>query len=109
MKRFSMLVSLLALVLLGCVTERVIIKERAAETVYEDASEAPPATVVEETVTVRPSPVHIWVGGHWGWYRHGYRWAPGYWARPPRYGAVWAPGVWIGHGGGWRWRHGYWR
>ena len=107
MKKVFLLLALIALT--GCVTERVVVRERAPNTTYEDATEAPPDRIVEETVTVRPSPVHVWIGGHWGWYSHGYRWAPGYWARPPRYGAYWAQGGWGRYGGGWRWRHGYWR
>ena len=107
MKKIFLLLTLIALT--GCVTERVVVRERAPNTTYEDATEAPPDRIVEETVTVRPSPVHVWIGGHWGWYSRGYRWAPGYWARPPRYGAYWAPGGWGRYGGGWRWRQGYWR
>ncbi|MEO6024221.1 MAG: hypothetical protein ABIP64_14125 [Burkholderiales bacterium] len=109
MKISLLLVSLMVVALSGCVTERVIVRESAPTAAYADASEAPPATVVEEIVTVRPSPVHVWIGGHWGWHRHAYHWAPGYWVRPPRYGAAWAPGAWMGFRGGWRWRPGYWR
>ena len=108
MKKVVLVLALVALS--GCVTERVIVRDRAPPPViYEDASLAPPIIVVEETITVRPSPVHVWVGGHWGWYGQSYRWAPGYWVRPPRVGADWSQGVWVRFGGGWRWRQGYWR
>lgn len=106
MKKILLLLVLTALS--GCVTERVIVRDRAPAPNYQDAGEAPPSNIVEETVSVRPSPVHVWIGGHWGWFGHGYRWAPGYWDRPPRYGAYWAPGGWFRFGGTWRWRNGYW-
>jgi WXXGXW repeat (2 copies) len=107
-KKKLVLLCLLMLSLTGCVTERVIYRDRVPNPSEEIATQEPPE-VIHEEITVAPSPLHVWIGGHWGW-RHGaYAWAPGYWAPRPHYRAYWTPGVWVHFGGGWRWRHGYWR
>jgi WXXGXW repeat (2 copies) len=106
MKKYLMLFSVIV-VLTGCVHERVIYRDRAVNPSDEVATQEPPE-VVQERITVAPSPVHLWIGGRWAW-RHGaYAWAPGYWAARPRYNAHWSPGIWARHGPGWRWRNGYW-
>ena len=107
MKHFLLLLSTL-IVLSGCVHERVIYRDRVSNPSEEVATQAPPE-VVEERLTVAPSPVHLWIGGRWAW-RHGaYIWAPGYWAVRPHDRSQWAPGMWYRHSHGWRWRDGYWR
>lgn len=68
---------------------------------------APPAPYVE-TVTVAPSPVHVWVGGFWEWGGGRYAWRPGHWAAPPRPGWVWVPQRWEPGPGGWHMRQGHW-
>ncbi len=107
MKFYSILFVLL-IALTGCVHERVIYRDRVQNPSEDVATQEPP-TVLEERVTVAPSPVHTWIGGHWAWHRGVYDWAPGYWAARPHPRAYWAPGGWVRFGGGWRWRHGYWR
>ena len=103
-----LLLSVVIITLTGCVHERVIYRDRVANPSDEIAPQEPPE-VIQERVTIAPSPIHIWIGGHWGW-RHGaYAWAPGYWALRPRHGSYWAPGAWTRHPYGWRWRAGYWR
>jgi WXXGXW repeat (2 copies) len=107
MKVKLLLLSIVIIALTGCVHERVIYRDPVPNPSDEVTTQEPPE-VIQERVTVAPSAVHVWIGGHWGW-RHGaYAWAPGYWARGPRYGAHWAPGVWSRHQRGWRWRQGYW-
>ena len=87
--------------------ERVIYKERVENPSDDIATQEPPR-VIEERVVVAPSPMHVWIAGHWAWRRGAYAWAPGYWAPRPRPRAYWALGGWIRFGGGWRWRNGYW-
>ncbi len=107
MKTFLMILSVAVISLSGCVHERVIYRDRVPTPSDEIASQEPPE-VIQERIAVAPSPVHVWIGGHWGW-RHGtYAWAPGYWAARPHYRSHWAPGAWSRHGHGWRWRHGRW-
>ena len=107
MKYFLMLLSVSVIALSGCVTERVIYRDRVPNPSDEIAAQEPPE-VIHEEVTIAPSPVHVWIGGRWAW-RHGaYAWAPGYWARRPHYRSQWSSGVWLRFGGGWRWRPGYW-
>ena len=42
----------------------------------------------------------VWISGHNEWVNGRWVWIGGYYAYPPRPGAVWIPG---------RYRHGYWR
>ena len=65
----------------------------AAARVDVDVVIAPPAPRYE----VVPAP------------RHGYVWAPGYWAVPPRARTTWVPGYWANRPGGFVWVTGYWR
>ena len=97
-----------ATVLTGCIHERVIYRDRVPNPSDEIANQAPPE-VIEERLTIAPSPVHVWIGGHWAWRHRAYGWTAGYWASRPHPRAYWAPGGWIRFGGGWRWRDGYWR
>ncbi|HEY0201761.1 MAG TPA: hypothetical protein VGC24_08725 [Burkholderiaceae bacterium] len=69
---------------------------------------APPAPY-QETVTVAPSPISIWIGGFWEWGGGRYAWRPGHWATPPRAGYSWVPHHWEQGPGGWHSRGGYWR
>jgi WXXGXW repeat (2 copies) len=106
--KFSLMILISLLTLTGCVHERVIYRDRVVDPSGEIATQEPPE-VIQERVTIAPSPVHVWIGGHWGW-RHGaYAWAPGHWARRPHRHSHWAPGAWSRHHHGWRWRHGHWR
>ena len=106
MKNLIVILSVVTL-LTGCVHERVIVRDFVPSPSEEIATQEPPR-VIEERVTVAPSPIHFWIGGRWAWRHGGYGWVPGYWARRPHYQAHWGPGVWLPYGHGWRWRHGYW-
>ncbi len=101
------LLGLVIITLAGCVHERVIYRDRVPNPSDEIATQEPPE-VIQERVTVAPSPIHLWIGGHWRWRYGAYAWAPGYWARRPHYGHHWAPGGWSRHRHGWRWRNGHW-
>jgi hypothetical protein len=68
----------------------------------------PPAPVVRVR-PVRPSPVHVWVGGNYVSRGGRYEYTEGYWATPPRRGGVWVEGRWRHRGGGWYWIPGHWR
>lgn len=97
-----------AAALSGCVVAplpaRPVVVEPAPVVV---APMAPPAPYVE-TVTVAPSPVHVWVQGYWEWGAGRYAWRPGHWATPPRAGWVWVPHHWEPGPGGWHMRPGRW-
>ncbi len=91
----------------GCVVappRQVVVEQQGAVVV---APTAPPAPYVE-TVTIAPSPVHVWVGGFWEWGGGRYVWRPGHWAAPPRAGWVWVPHRWEPGPGGWHMRPGHW-
>jgi len=68
---------------------------------------ARPTRVV--TRTVAPSPNHVWVEEDWRPHGRTYRWHGGYWAAPPRTGAVWTPGHWEARPHGEVWIPGNWR
>ena len=104
---FLMILSVAVISLSGCVHERVIYRERIPNPSDEISTQEPPE-VIQERIAVAPSPVHVWIGGHWGWQHGAYAWAPGYWAVRPHYRSHWAPGAWSRHGHGWRWHHGRW-
>jgi hypothetical protein len=58
---------------------------------------------------VAPSPRHVWVEEDWTQRGRGYAWHGGYWAAPPRAGAVYVPGHWDRRRGGEVWIPGHWR
>jgi len=59
----------------------------------------------------RPSARHIWVAEEWKWQEGKYAYVPGYWALPPRDGAVWVAGRWYKrpYHPGYKWIPGHWR
>ena len=75
--------ALAAALLAGCAAppppRHVVVQEEAVVV----APSAPPAPYVE-TITVAPSPAHVWVGGFWEWSGGRYAWRPGHWATPPK-------------------------
>ncbi|NCD72270.1 YXWGXW repeat-containing protein [Mucilaginibacter agri] len=66
-----------------------------------------------ETVVVtrpaRPTPAHVWVKEEWGPRGNAYVWHGGYWAAPPRRGAVYVAGHWRNTRHGYVWIPGQWR
>lgn len=67
-----------------------------------------PPPLQTEVIPIAPSPVHVWIGGSWGWSSGRYAWRPGYWAVPPRPGYVWQPRRWDHGPRGWQSRGGRW-
>jgi hypothetical protein len=67
----------------------------------------PPARV--EVQTARPSPSHMWIGGHWAWRANAHVWIPGHWAQPPVVGYTWEPARWVNQNGQWVFYEGHWR
>ncbi|HEY8733885.1 MAG TPA: hypothetical protein VIL90_04920 [Puia sp.] len=60
--------------------------------------------------TVAPGPHHVWVEEEWRPVGTGYTYSGGYWAAPPRPGAVWVPGHWKRHPEhGEYWVAGHWK
>jgi hypothetical protein len=79
--------------------------EAEGEAATEEAPPPPQAeTIVIET---RPTPRHVWIGGHWAW-RARWVWVPGHWYLAP-VGRVWVAGHWWrGPKGHWHWTPGHW-
>lgn len=69
---------------------------------------SPPPAARVEVIGVRPSPAHVWVGGHWTW-RGKWVWDGGRWVVPAYRNATWVPGHWDRRGHGWVWVPGHWR
>ena len=65
--------------------------------------------VVIRTRPPAPSPRHVWIAEEWAPRGGSYEWKGGYWAEPPRRGAVWVAGHWRHAPRGWVWRPGHWR
>ena len=57
----------------------------------------------------RPSPAHVWVSEEWTPAGGTYAYHAGYWAVPPRPGAIWIAGHWRNTRGGSIWIAGHWR
>lgn len=68
--------------------------------------DAPPPPRYERRPGARPG--HVWVPGHWGWYRDHHVWRAGHWvkARPHRH---YVEPAWVHTPRGWRYEPGYWR
>ena len=73
MKKYALVLSILAVILLASGCRTVVVYDRPAP---------PPEQV--EVISVRPCPAAVWVTGHWTWKggRYGrYVWVPGHWRR----------------------------
>jgi hypothetical protein len=70
----------------------------------------PPAPIVEQRGSNRPSPDSEWVPGYWGWdpKRNDYVWMTGGW-RVPQKGMIWIAGRWARDNRGWYRIPGFWR
>jgi hypothetical protein len=84
-----------------------------ARIIYEEpppvvVTQAPPAALREQ-VPPPPGPEFVWIAGHWHWNRNRWVWNRGYYARPPRRGAVWIAPRFEAHEGGSVFIGGYWR
>jgi hypothetical protein len=71
------------------------------------ASTAPPPPMTETILMeTRPSPNHVWIGGHWSWHGH-WVWEHGHW-HPQTVGHTWVGGTWEAKGGAYHWHAGSW-
>ena len=70
-------------------------------------AEPPPAPQVE-VIYERPSAMHVWVGGYWGWRGGRHVWVSGHWDRPPHSNAVWIAPRWERRGGNYIFFEGHW-
>ena len=70
-----------------------------------DIDVAPPAPRVE----VVPGPRHgyAWAPGYWAWRRHQHVWVAGHWIRARR-GYHWVPDAWEGNGPHYHFVRGHW-
>ena len=66
-----------------------------------------PVRVIE--MPMRPSPRRLWISEEWVPGGGTYAYHAGYWAIPPRHGAVWAAGHWRHRHHGYVWVGGLWR
>ena len=71
----------------------------AAQPPQEIYTTQPPPPPQSEVIYERPSPVHIWVGGYWGWRLGRHVWRGGHGELPPRPRVVWVPAHWEFRGG----------
>jgi hypothetical protein len=68
----------------------------------------PPAPIVEH-YGPPPHRGYVWIAGYHRWDGARYVWVHGYWARPPRPGAVWVAHRWVHRHRGWVLVEGHWR
>ena len=69
---------------------------------------APPALRVE-VIPARPSPSHVWIGGHWYWDGRRHVWMAGHYVIAPHGHTVWIAASWDHHGGKYHYVPGHWR
>jgi hypothetical protein len=69
----------------------------------------PPPPPQREVIYERPSPLHIWIGGHWSWRLGKHVWVSGRWSTAPRHNAVWVAPRWEHRQGRYVYVEGYWR
>src|ERR1035437_3795003 len=71
--------------------------------------EQPPPPPVREYIIERPSPLHVWVGGYWGWRLGRHVWIGGHWELPPRERVEWVEPRWEHRSNGYVFVEGFWR
>lgn len=71
--------------------------------------ERPLAPAANDTPDVQPSPLHVWVPGHWRWSQGSYAWVTGEWQVPPVPTATWFAPQWVQQGNGFVLREGFWQ
>lgn len=71
--------------------------------------DVPPPPPQREMIVERPSPLHVWVGGHWTWRLGKHVWVSGRWSTAPRTNAVWVGPRWEPRHGRYVYIPGYWR
>ena len=58
-----------------------------------------PPPLRTEVQTVRPSPGHVWIAGHYAWRGGHHEWVAGYWGVAPGPGYVYEPARWVNDAG----------
>ncbi|HVS54284.1 MAG TPA: hypothetical protein VHD62_18150 [Opitutaceae bacterium] len=81
----------------------------APQPAAEVATTEPPPPPQREVIYERPSPVHVWISGYWGWRGGRHVWIGGHWEMPPRANALWVAPRWEFRGGRYVFVEGYWR
>jgi WXXGXW repeat (2 copies) len=79
----------------------------ATEAVVE-APPPEPAPPAEAPPPPAPSPMHVWIRGHYRWGGARYVWIRGHYERRPRASARYVYGHWEGRARGKVWVHGHW-
>jgi hypothetical protein len=102
MKKISKVLFLFIAVFLFAVAD-----SKAQVSVYVGVRPPRPAGVVLVRPS-RPSPRHVWVAEEWSPAGGTYAYHAGYWALPPRPGAVWIAGHWRHGRRGYFWVPGHW-
>jgi hypothetical protein len=97
------------LLLLAVVLLTVVVLSACAGNGYYVARTGPPRPLGYGVMGVAPGPGYVWVDGFWDLRGGSWRWAPGYWARPPRGYSMWVTPSWRPYGHGYRYNRGYWR
>jgi len=69
---------------------------------------APPPPPQREVIYERPSPLHVWIGGHPVWRAGRHVWISGRWSTAPRPNAVWVAPRWDHRHGRYVFIDGYW-
>ncbi len=69
---------------------------------------APPPPQQREVIYERPSPLHVWIGGHWSWHLGKHVWVSGRWSTAPRQRAIWVAPRWEQRGKRYVLIEGYW-
>jgi len=104
-----LMVGLGGLMVTGCYSHRVVVREQPALAPTGEliVTEAPPA-LRHEVIGVAPGAESVWISGYWTHTHNRWVWLPGHWEARPRAGATWAPGYWQHTTSGWVWRSGHW-
>ena len=90
----------------GVVLEQPPVMVREPEVVVVRSAPPPPRV---EVIPVRPSPRHVWIGGHWGRHRDNWGWISGRYEAKPHERAVWVQDRWERRGDEWRYAPGHWK
>ena len=90
-------------------TPTTVVRAAPAPVPQEIYTTTPPPPLQREVIYERPSPVHVWIGGHWGFRAGRHVWVGGRWDLPPRANVVWVEPRWEHRGGRYVYVDGYWR
>ena len=105
------LLSVMCLLIMGVVTGCLVTFEDngAIVDIEIDSPPPPPPPQVVLIRPARPSPHHVWIGGHHIVTSGTWVWVRGHWAKPPHNRATWMPCHTRQKNKIWVWTPGYWR